>query len=370
MLFEEKIEIINQKVKFLREKNFDRIVVWGGGEHTEKLLCHTDMISLPIRSIVDKKSSQSVLWGYTISAPQNINWLDVDAVIISSFKYQDEIKDELISEYHFKGEIVLLYGTEEKVPFYKLQSKENAIIWKGDFETWDKAYEACRLTGFSKAYEEDEILNYSIKNIKNNMSHEKYYHLIAWLLRIATENNNCLRVLDLGGALGNVYYSIKDFFDVLDDFEWIVVEQDNYVSYGKKHLEEKSLKFCSSIDEAYEYANGMIDVALCSAVFSYLQDYYNYLKKLTDLHIANIIIDRQALSIRERITMQELTDKFLYQAAYPCRILQKEKFLNYFKDSYDCINESLCYYDGTLFFSDQIAEFYCLVFKHKEDCFS
>ena len=367
MLLEEKIEMINQRFEELKIEHLKKYIIWGAGEHTEKLLCYTELSSLPIMAIVDKRNIGKRFFSYQLLSAQEIDWGEIDAVIISSFKYQKEIKNTLIQVHNFEGEIILLYTDEEKNPFYKLQSQENTIIWKGNYQSWEAASLACIENGFSEEYTSSDILNYSIRVKENKQSYENYYHLIAWLLKIAVESGYCLTVLDLGGALGNIYYFIKDFFGELLSFKWIVVEQYHYALYGKQHLEDDTLKFYPSIEDAYKDWGNDINVALCSGVFSYIQDWQNYLGKLINLHIPNIIIDRQLTSERERIVMQHLTEKYFYQASYPCRILQKDEVMKYFEEDFILEDMKLCHQGQKIFFNDQVAEFYCFVFRRKDD---
>ena len=95
-----------------------RILVYGAGIHTEKLFEMTCLRNMNIVGIVDKELNGSERYGYNVISPEEINNLDSDAVLISSFKFQGEIEDDLNKKYSYKGEIIKLYDSSHTYPFY------------------------------------------------------------------------------------------------------------------------------------------------------------------------------------------------------------------------------------------------------------
>lgn len=97
-----------------------RIAVYGAGTHTQKLFQLADFSDIEVCAILDKNHAGEVFEGYNVYHPEQIRELCLDSVVVSSFKWQDEIEEELKNIYHFQGEIVKLYDSEDTNAFFNV----------------------------------------------------------------------------------------------------------------------------------------------------------------------------------------------------------------------------------------------------------
>lgn len=103
-----KLVSINNKIKKL-VKSKQKIVIWGVGSLTSRLLATTDLKKTNIQFFVDSNSS---LQGKTINnlsvKPPNILKNKKITIFVSTYIYGNEIKKTLLDKYNFKGKIILL----------------------------------------------------------------------------------------------------------------------------------------------------------------------------------------------------------------------------------------------------------------------
>jgi len=111
-----KIRLIDELIE--KQCNKGSIAIYGAGIHTEELLFHTKLRDLIIEYIVDKNPGNDDVFGLPILKPVAIENNPPDIVLISSFKYQNEIADYLVGALSYKGKIVKLYSKEDTSPFY------------------------------------------------------------------------------------------------------------------------------------------------------------------------------------------------------------------------------------------------------------
>jgi putative methyltransferase (TIGR04325 family) len=76
------------------------------------------------------------------------------------------------------------------------------------------------------AFERDSVLFSKV---------EVAWHVLAYLLWIASLNKNVLNILDFGGSLGTTFYQNRNFLDHVE-LNWAIIEQSKFVEYGKKIL--------------------------------------------------------------------------------------------------------------------------------------
>lgn len=105
-----KIEIINQKINYL-VKSGSKVVIWGMGSLTARLLASTDLLKAEIKFFVDnnkaiqgKKINNIDIFSPSIFKKLNNGY----KVFIGSYIYRNEIRDILVNKYNFKGEIISL----------------------------------------------------------------------------------------------------------------------------------------------------------------------------------------------------------------------------------------------------------------------
>ena len=121
MYLEEHVQCINEKLLCLRDKH--NIVIWGGAENTAKLFQYTDILNYDIGGIVDKGRAGNQFYGSQLQSPADMEWTQIEAVVISSFHYEDEIEEELKNKFHFAGLIIKLKEQGQIIPFYHHLSK-------------------------------------------------------------------------------------------------------------------------------------------------------------------------------------------------------------------------------------------------------
>lgn len=126
MYLEEEILRINNILRPLKEKN--NIVIWGAGDNTVRLFQYTELILYSITKIVDKRKGGQDFFGGRISYPDEIDWTQIDAVVISSFYCEADIEKELIKEYHFHGSVIKLNSYGQEKPFYQHLSRQELQI--------------------------------------------------------------------------------------------------------------------------------------------------------------------------------------------------------------------------------------------------
>lgn len=126
MYLEERVQYINEKLLCLRDKH--NIVIWGGAENTAKLFQYTEILNYNISEIVDNGRAGENFFGRRLRLPADIEWTQIEAVIISSFYHEDEIEKELTSKYQFAGMIIKLNEQGQKVPFYQHLSRADIQV--------------------------------------------------------------------------------------------------------------------------------------------------------------------------------------------------------------------------------------------------
>ncbi|MBW4487535.1 MAG: methyltransferase, TIGR04325 family [Trichocoleus desertorum ATA4-8-CV12] len=226
------------------------------------------------------------------------------------------------------------------------RSRNRAYSFSGNYKSWADAREN------SSGYDSDLILSKvktSLLQVKEGRAaYERdsvvfnkldySFPLLAGLLSIAIENNNCLSVLDYGGSLGSSYYQNKRFLLKLKEFQWSIVEQKNFVSCGKELFEDEYLNFFNDIQSCAQSRNP--NVILLSSVLQYLENPYGVLRELIDQNIEYIIVDRTPFieSNVDRLTVQRVSSR-IYDSSYPAWFFSKPKFLNFFNKEYEIIFE-------------------------------
>jgi SAM-dependent methyltransferase len=99
---------VDERLKVLLSE-VDKVIVWGVGTHTQSLL---DDILDPskIAYFVDSNTNYEgkKLLGIEIKAPDKIDDNDIP-ILLSTFSYQDEVKDQIRNKLNLKNEIMQIY---------------------------------------------------------------------------------------------------------------------------------------------------------------------------------------------------------------------------------------------------------------------
>jgi putative methyltransferase (TIGR04325 family) len=215
--------------------------------------------------------------------------------------------------------------------------------WFGEYKSWQEAlndstgYAAEAIASKVKdallqvragkaVYERDSVLFEKI---------EYSWHLLAGLMWIAAQEGGRLSVLDFGGSLGSTYFQNLKFLSTLKNLRWNVVEQDIFVKSGKAHFEDHALHFHSEFEHCYRDENP--NVTLFSSVLQYLESPYEMLNSHFAQAPAFIIVDNMPfIGTSEKITVQKVPPH-IYDASYPCWLLNRKKFLDFFDPFYEMV---------------------------------
>lgn len=215
-----------------------------------------------------------------------------------------------------------------------LQIKRKKYGFFGNFQSWQEAQK------LSNGYDSDLIIE-KVKNsalkIKNGDAVyerdsvifdkiEYSWPLLTSLLWIASQNNDKLNLIDFGGALGTSYFQNIAFLNHLKELNWNIVEQKKFFKYGQELIANNNLHFYETIEKCLQ--EQQTNTILLSGVIQYLDDPYDFLKQTGKF--SYVIIDRMPLfQNNDRIVIQKVPPK-IYEASYPCWILNQTKFVDYF----------------------------------------
>ncbi len=105
-----------------------RMVIFGAGAHTRWLLSATkDMPALPIEAILDDNPVQDSIGGIEVRRPDTIGAEEIDLVLISSDRWEQELFDRSRSLWGDSVEIVRLYDGLPVGPYDKSDDRVSAL---------------------------------------------------------------------------------------------------------------------------------------------------------------------------------------------------------------------------------------------------
>lgn len=138
----------------------------------------------------------------------------------------------------------------------------------------------------------------------------------------AVQARGRLRVIDIGGSLGSVYWQHRNLLPDVD-VTWTVIEQPAFVAAGRA-LRTNEVEFAESIDDLGPETSG--DVALFSSVLQYLDDPWAVLRAVMASGVSYIVIDRTPFhdGSRDLATVQHVP-AHIYAASYPAWILSRSR---------------------------------------------
>lgn len=369
MFLQQKIEDFNKKFKQL--KNMPNIVIWGAGVHTANLLEKTEILFYHIKDIVDidKKKQGKRYFSFIIKSPEKVDWESATAVVLSVPGKEQQITEVLMNRLNFKGNIIKLYEDKKCTPFYLLYDEMlPQVRYLGDYESWDSAKDECN--GYEDVAIIDKVIS-STKSVLNGNAvwerdgylfyEKKYtYKICAAILRCAVQNDNQgVRVLDIGGALGSTYFQNREYWTDVKDLEYIIVEQEAFANYGHTHLENSELKFIGSVED---YQNsGKYDIVLMSASLQYISNYKEMISRVLKLKPRYIILDRILVGDRTRICKETVPEE-IYKSSYPVIIFSEEEIMGLFSSEYEVIERDISSVPERAYFTDGRAESRYFVF--------
>ena len=153
--------------------------------------------------------------------------------------------------------------------------------------------------------------------------HEPEYRWpVAYALEASVARHGELRVLDVGGSLGSVYWQHRDLLTSKVE-SWTVIEQSDFVERGRT-LSAAPLSFATDLIGARE--SGPWNVALLSSVMQYLPHPWEVLASILDSGVDCLVIDRTPFHAGESdIPTVQRVPAHIYSATYPAWILSESR---------------------------------------------
>jgi putative methyltransferase (TIGR04325 family) len=214
--------------------------------------------------------------------------------------------------------------------------RPDAVSWSGDYKTWEDAATEC--AGYSENSIIDRTFNATHDVIIGRgafsrdgvvfMDPEYNWQLIAVVQRLSLTLSRRIRVLDFGGAFGDIYLQNRKFLESLVEY-WQVVEQEAMLRKAKQLPPIDRLRFANLDNHSVQHA----DLIVLSSVLQYLPNYRPIVDRLLAIRPSGIFLDRtgfvESPRETERITKQTVRPP-IYEATYPCRFFVKEKLESLF----------------------------------------
>jgi putative methyltransferase (TIGR04325 family) len=231
-----------------------------------------------------------------------------------------------------------------KLQKVKLKLFGNPWGWKGNYATWAEAQQQ------ASGYDDDAILNKVKDALLKVKSGEAVYErdsvlfneidyswpLLSALMWIAAQEKGNLSLIDFGGSLGSSYFQNKAFLKDLNEVAWNIVEQEKFVRCGKQYFESEHLKFYESIDACVKFNS--LSTLISSSTIQYIEKPFDMLDSMIKHKFKYIAFDLIPIWNKpNRITVQTVPPN-IYEASYPCWILNENDFLNRFDQSYTLIS--------------------------------
>lgn len=111
------LSIIKKALKDFMSQH-SNAAIYCNGQHTEQLMAKFIFELRDIKYIIDNNSKKTTSSGYEIINKDQIAEYKIDGIIISSYKYRNEIKQELLKNYHDKDVLDL----------YEVLNRENISV--------------------------------------------------------------------------------------------------------------------------------------------------------------------------------------------------------------------------------------------------
>jgi putative methyltransferase (TIGR04325 family) len=167
---------------------------------------------------------------------------------------------------------------------------------------------------FYEFYERDGIL----------FDSKIYDSKILNFIKKIKKKKKSISILDFGGSLGSIYFSNYNYISK-NNLTWNIVEQKNFVKYGKKNLQKENLNFFYEIDHCLKIKSP--DIALFSGSLQYTQNPYEILKKIINSKIKYIFLHNVPFNndISDEYRIQFVPNK-INESSYPITIFSLLSF--------------------------------------------
>jgi putative methyltransferase (TIGR04325 family) len=220
----------------------------------------------------------------------------------------------------------------------QLISKKNLYI--GPYKNWHEAKKN------AIGYDHPSILNNALKATLSVQSglypyerdsvvfdEVQYSHHILIGLMIMLSKTNTLNIIDFGGALGSSYFQNIHLLKMFTHCTWSVIEQENYVEAGKKHIHQEFLHFYHTIESCVNDQNKP-NIVLLSSVLQYLDQSYTILDTLLHLKPDVIVIGNTPIlnSDTDDMFFVQNVPTRIYDASYPVCFFNYTKLITKIKE--------------------------------------
>jgi len=235
-------------------------------------------------------------------------------------------------------------------PIFVSSLKNSKLLkhgWHGKYQSWEEA--KLKTTG----YDDDAILNkvhQSLFKVKMGISKferdsilfdeiQYSWPLLSGIMMAAAKLSGKIDVLDFGGSLGSTYFQNKKFLDCFNNVKWSIVEQEHFVKLGKKDFEDERIKFYLTVNDCIKEQSP--NILILSSVIQYIERPYELLENLISVtNIDYILLDRTPFTDSDEKIVIQTVSPSIYNASYPCHILNLRKFKNFFfTKGYNLIEE-------------------------------
>lgn len=157
-------------------------------------------------------------------------------------------------------------------------------------------------------------------------------------LKHVNKTEGQFKVLDFGGAFGNVYRQNRWFLPDSADLIWCVVEKERFVETGKRLFENNKLKFETNIPEAVERYHP--NIAVVSDVLQRIEHPFDVLSELAQSNIPYLFIDRTpVVSTCENLITRKVMSAVANDAYYPSWVFSEANFKEKLQQHYRIIKE-------------------------------
>jgi putative methyltransferase (TIGR04325 family) len=213
------------------------------------------------------------------------------------------------------------------------------------FTTWQTAENAC------DKCDDEVVLNTYVnaalavgngdaiydRDGKIHRSFSENAHLVA-ALQYVSKTEGQFKVLDFGGALGNMYRQHRWSLDKFGDFTWCVVDKERFVDTGKRLFTSNKLKFEPTIPQAI--ASYQPNIAVISNVLQRFEHPFDVLNELAQSDIPYLFIDRTpVITAANSLVTRGFLPAVSEEKCFPTWHFSEAAFKKALQNKYRIINE-------------------------------
>lgn len=225
----------------------------------------------------------------------------------------------------------------------------NKIYLKGQFNNWESAEKLCN-SGYSSNEIFKNVKKKFLISTKNNSYLERdgllikknknIDTIIKYYLKCLRKNNKNIKILDVGGGTGYIYFKNIRLLNKNKNLKWIIFEQKKVIDFLKKNIKIKQFIFTNTIKKKFK---NNINIVLLQSSLQYFKKPYKLLNKLISLDPEYLIIDETPFSNNQKeIVKIQVIPERIYNVKYPLHILNERKIIQTFRSKYSLIEKKNC----------------------------